>query len=463
MWHSLDVALPHSVRGRFAKSTPVDTMGKKPSRSRASAAAPLLQAVKAEAETSDDGFRQGSTRRKSGGETSATESKSKKSKNVKKSKKEVVASSSDGEAAAATVATLSADSEEGSESLGEDGCMECGKVVKKDDEKYKTTKMHKACGKRRAALERALTVGKHTKSKKKLKALKKLRSQRPSQYRKTISKIKLSKKGSRITSDQIALLKVGLDKAVRAKAVQEKNGFVFLTKLEFPSYARTRWRMKEKAAIKYYEELKNEKGALIGQNKRGKSTLGIEKPMELDNTDTLTMQREKKAKAGKMKAEDANALAAGFGSSITGSRGQVKQALNGTKEDSSDAIDSTSDSGSGSGSDSCSGSGSKSNSDSDSGSGAGSDSGSDDSDVSDDNKKDIKLAKARSKSDPPPPPRHTPCKLLVFVLYIYICIYVYIYIYVYMCIYIYIYIYTPYIYASLSLSLYIYIYVYMII
>ena len=80
MWHSLDVALPHSVRGRFAKSTPVDTMGKKPSRSRASAAAPLLQAVKAEAETSDDGFR--STRRKSGGETSATESKSKKSKNV---------------------------------------------------------------------------------------------------------------------------------------------------------------------------------------------------------------------------------------------------------------------------------------------------------------------------------------------------------------------------------------------
>jgi hypothetical protein len=53
-------------------------MGKKPSRSRASAAAPLLQAVKAEAETSDDGFRQGSSRRKSGGEISATESKSKK-------------------------------------------------------------------------------------------------------------------------------------------------------------------------------------------------------------------------------------------------------------------------------------------------------------------------------------------------------------------------------------------------
>ena len=139
------------------------------------------------------------------------------------------------------MATLSADSEDGSESsLGDDACMECGKVVKKDDEKYKTTKMHKACGKRRAALERALTVGKHTKSKKKLKALKKLRSQRPSQYRKTISKIKLSKKGARITSDQIALLKVGLDKVIRAKAVQEKNGFVFLTKLEFSSYARTR-------------------------------------------------------------------------------------------------------------------------------------------------------------------------------------------------------------------------------
>ena len=51
--------------------------------------------------------------------------------------------------------------------------------------------------------------------------------------------------------------------------------------------------MKEKTALKYYEELKNEKGALIGQNKSGKSTLGIEKPMELDNTDTVTMQREK--------------------------------------------------------------------------------------------------------------------------------------------------------------------------
>ena len=103
-----------------------------------------------------------------------------------------------------------------------------------------TTKMHKPCDKKRAAIERALSPGKHTKNKNQLSTLKKLRSQQPSHYRENISKIKLAKKGSRITVDQVALLKVGIDKVVRAKAVHKKNGYVFLTKLECPSYAKGR-------------------------------------------------------------------------------------------------------------------------------------------------------------------------------------------------------------------------------
>ena len=251
---------------------------------------------------------------------------------MKKAKVQVE-SGSDSESTTPTLAKAGDDAEKssrsssGSNNDSEDDCPECVEPLLPGQPRFKKMKMHNWCGKKREAVKRTLTKGKHTKDKKAWKRLSTLRFKDKKQYCKCIAKIGLSKKGSRITREHVQLLKVGVDKVNRMKEVAEETGYVFLTRKEFPNYAKTRWGWGEAKAKKKFDILLNERGALTDKNKNKEVTLGIEKPKELLQKDAVQLSRESKKKAGRLNRSDVTGLAQGWGSGISGraSGNMVKQ------------------------------------------------------------------------------------------------------------------------------------------
>ena len=78
---------------------------------------------------------------------------------------------------------------------------------------------------------------------------------------------------------------------------------MFLTRKEFPQYAKHRWGWKKQFAKKHWEEQLHLKGTkmddIIEGGKKVK-TIGFQKPKELDDIDAVTMGRSSSARAGQM-------------------------------------------------------------------------------------------------------------------------------------------------------------------
>ena len=237
----------------------------------------------------------------------------------------------------------SSDTESSSEE-SESKCDECEKPLKNLSLWKKSVKRCKPCGKRRSSVERMLSVGKHTKSKKGLQELRALKCTDKDAYQSLMNKLSIgTKKGARVTRDQITLLKTGLDKVKRVRKLRQVSGYIFLTRKEFGPYAEQRWKDDDDEASKRWSEYKRAKGALSDTNEKGKFTLGIPKPKELNDEDAIEMAREKSAAAGKLQKSTIEGLAAGFGGSVKGKKHVLTKIANQKSDKASDHDDSDSD------------------------------------------------------------------------------------------------------------------------